>query len=363
MKIKYPPEVIITCSFFFLLFLGIYSKSPTLLHINLTTHHFSFFFFCSLSLARDLFVRFLEQISQIHLRGVALSCYQNYSSNPFKSKMRHGRAKAARKTLAFFERTAGIKAPYHIILDGTFLVALVKYKFPLRERLDKLLQHAFFTLYTTNSVIEELKALKEAAAGDKKKLLEDTLEFANDECEIVSVITEMDEGTKTFVDAAYPDYKDTLSAPGLDLLKLCLPSKEAPRAIKYFVACHDEDLLDMLRSAGTVPCLRLARGSVLLLENPSKSGQRQATKEEQKKWAASGSVREEERLLVEAVRAEKRNKLDNSSYQASSVENPHARKKRKAKEPNPLSCKKKKASEGGTKKRRRRRKGGAAEDN
>ena len=91
--------------------------------------------------------------------------------------MRHGRSKAARKTLSFFARTAGIKPPYHVLLDGTFLVAVVKYKFPLRERLDKVLQHASFTLYTTNSVLDELKTLKEAAKKEKEQLLEDTLNF------------------------------------------------------------------------------------------------------------------------------------------------------------------------------------------
>lgn len=42
--------------------------------------------------------------------------------------MRHGRAKAARKTLRFFQLHAGIKPPYNVLLDGTFLAAAVRQK-------------------------------------------------------------------------------------------------------------------------------------------------------------------------------------------------------------------------------------------
>ena len=280
--------------------------------------------------------------------------------------MRHGRSKAARKTLAFFSRTAGINAPYHVLLDGTFLVAVVKYKFPLRERLDKILQHAAFTMYTTKSVLEELEALKEGANSEKKQVLEETLLFARHECEFIEGAPELDKETKSWLNSRFEGFEEALSPPGMDILKLALPSKDASRATKYFVACHDESLLDMLRNAGIVPCVRLARGSVLLLENPSKSGQRQATHEERKKWAASGSVREEEKRLVEVVRAEKRKQQHNNTQQQSSSSHMQqkTRQKRKAKEPNPLSCKKSKpTSDDSTKKRRRRRKAGTAEGN
>ena len=42
--------------------------------------------------------------------------------------MRHGRAKAARKTLKFFALNGNIKPPYKVILDGNFLVAIMKHK-------------------------------------------------------------------------------------------------------------------------------------------------------------------------------------------------------------------------------------------
>jgi hypothetical protein len=42
--------------------------------------------------------------------------------------MKHGRAKAARKTLRFFSLNANIKPAYKVLLDGNFLAAAIKYK-------------------------------------------------------------------------------------------------------------------------------------------------------------------------------------------------------------------------------------------
>jgi len=281
--------------------------------------------------------------------------------------MRHGRAKAARKTLQFFARTAGIKAPYHVLLDGTFLVAVVKYKFPLRERLDKVLQHDPFTLYATSSCLVELEKLKEAALHkkDQEQLLEETIDWARAECEILDEAPDFDKETRGMLNHNYPQMEETLSEAGVDLLKFCLPSTETSKSSsshhhptgnhKYFVASQDESLLDILRFSGSVPCIHLARGSVLLLENPSKSGQMHATVEERKKWAASGTVRDEEKKLVAIIREEKRNE---QAQQQPRQPIQQVRKKRKAREPNPLSCKKRTKGDGSdeSKKRRRRKK-------
>ena len=73
--------------------------------------------------------------------------------------MRHGRAKAARKTLQFFRLSVGIVAPYQVILDGTFLVAMLSQKVPLRDRLDRTLQHQAYTLLVTRTSLRELETL------------------------------------------------------------------------------------------------------------------------------------------------------------------------------------------------------------
>lgn len=269
--------------------------------------------------------------------------------------MRHGRAKAARKTLSFFARTVGIKAPYHVLLDGTFLVALVKYNFPLRERLDKVLQHAAFALYTTKSCMDELEKIKEASSGQKKEKLEQAMNWASAKCSLLEDIPDFHKDTTRMLDNEYPELDQSLSDPGFDILKLALQPSSTKEKVstKYFVACQDETVLDVLRRAGTVPCLRLARGSVLLLENPSKSGQIQATQEERKKWSASGSVKDEERRLVSVVREEQRKQRKGQQHSVSGYQQ---RKKRKAKEPNPLSCKKSTSTSEETPSKRRRRK-------
>jgi U3 small nucleolar RNA-associated protein 23 len=263
--------------------------------------------------------------------------------------MRHGRAKAARKTLQFFERTQGIRPPYHILLDGTFVFSSVK--LPLLERLDKLLQHAPVHLLMTQSSLDELENLRENVTdAEKKKLLGEAMQWAKQNCE--RILREKDFPKDAQVDAAFAndskEKKNSISAAGRDIGRWATATAE--HHPKYFVASQDEELLDVLRSTGSVPIIRLARGSVLLLEHPSKIAAQQDTREERQKWTSG--VSEQERKLVQTVRQEeKKRKRDNST-------GPAVRQKRRAKGPNPLSCKKKKDDkpEGGSKRKRRRKK-------
>lgn len=201
--------------------------------------------------------------------------------------------------------------------------------------------------------MEELEKLKEAALqankNDNGDLLQNALRWASEECEILEEAPPYGKEINDMLDSKYSGIEQTLSPAGHDILKLALATPPS-RMAQYVVACQDETILDVLRNAGTVPCLRLAR-SVLLLENPSKAGQMQAGNEERKKWAVSGSVREEERLLVNVVKEELR-KEQSTQF----VPTEQRRKKRKAKEPNPLSCKKPKKEERSDTKHKRRRK-------
>lgn len=127
----------------------------------------------------------------------------------------------------------------------------------------------------------------------------------------------------------------------------------------YVVATQDEGLLHTLRSMGTVPILRLANSSVLIIENPSKQSQRQAKGIEHKKW--KHSLQDSERQLVSLARKEKRASKEKSSDTGA----PHHRNKNKAKGPNPLSCKRKQSAgdknkESASKKRRLRAKAKAS---
>lgn len=254
--------------------------------------------------------------------------------------MRYGRAKQARKTLQFFQRTLGLTAPYHIILDGTFIVAMLTQKVPLRDRLDRTLQHGKFTLYVTRSALNELEVLAETAPKSKEIFLQARQWGLDESDEILENVPKRD------------ITGDELGESGKDILKHVADHPG------YIVATQDETLLDILRKHGTAPLLRISRG-VLLLENPSKSSQQKETQAEKKKWTVAGSVKKEENALVNHVREEQR------SCRPQNASNSQIRTLKKAKGPNPLSCKSKKRTsevEERVSKKRRRRKGKDGEE-
>lgn len=283
--------------------------------------------------------------------------------------MRHGRAKAARRTLDFFARTAGIKAPYNILLDPTFVVAVLRYKHKeeIHRRLDKLLQQRGYTLCITACALEELKALSAAAEQQNKvdntgmaSLFEQAYQWAREEC---AEVTEDDakndmvpeDSLKTRVSALGPASKNIFSlvtskTGGEDKSSRAQRDKdEKKRQQAYFLASQDEELLDLVRQTGSVPVIRLARGSVLLLEQPSKSSCFAASQQEKKKWSIANTMNSKEKLLVDMVKEEDRKNKRQLGREhrrkqqiAGGFTQRQSRKKRKAKEPNPLSCKKKK---------------------
>lgn len=334
--------------------------------------------------------------------------------------MRHGRAKAARKTIQFFERTQGFRLPYHVLLDGTFIVAAVQYHLPMVERLERLLQinssstelpqssnnnqknninNNRLILTVVDSTLRELEQLRDNVPDEnKKEMFAKAIVWAREHCErvlrgnelervymakkkeglVVKGETKEDKAINTQNDNGDDDENENengekeqddtitderlqkLSAAGRDLYKWVTLDRSGKSVNvgsnypHYFVASQDEELLDILRGTGKAPIVRLARGSVLLLEQPSKLANRQASKAERQKWL---TLSEPERSLVQTIRRhEKKKKKD-----AVSNEGGNMRRKRKAKGPNPLSCKKKKTvdppkDEGAKRKRKRSKK-------
>ncbi len=107
----------------------------------------------------------------------------------------------------------------------------------------------------------------------------------------------------------------------------------------YIVASQEEDLLDDLRMLGTVPILRCANNaSVLILENPSKKGQRTDNAKEHSKWKGALQNPAEKALVDAAWEAQKKHKVKIMGLEA---EQSNKRGQVKAKGPNPLSCKRK----------------------
>jgi U3 small nucleolar RNA-associated protein 23 len=268
--------------------------------------------------------------------------------------MRHGRAKAARKTLQFFARQ-GICPPYTVILDGTFLLASVLQKVPLFERLDRMLQHHTFYLKVTRSCLDELAVLAEIPS-EKQDALRQARQWGLDECQILEqsdIPKEQQHKLHNEEEKEQSVVVTDLGVAGQDIVKLVVSSSSN---VSYLVATQDEALLDLLRNRGMCPLLRLSRG-VLLLENPSKACQRRADYQDRSKYLALT----QERSLAHSVKEEEREQQQQRQL-AGNVRS--KRVKKKAKGPNPLSCKRKSTQgmELHVRKRKRTRKGNKVEE-
>jgi rRNA-processing protein FCF1 len=331
--------------------------------------------------------------------------------------MRHGRAKSTRKTLQFYHRTLGLKPPYHVLLDGTFVMACVKFNVApsLPERLAKLLQvksESLMRLCTTQSVVDEIDQLlkgladrpepqqsnRHATTGKKRRM--NTEQDADNQNEQEQPPPQRQSSARTALQTAKSflhncqfippgstasiETKEDLSEhEGSNKRKRSDQSTTRQQDLStasqhiyhlataghgqtiYFIATQDEVLQDILRNVGSnrsgqrsstvgVPIVRLATrcGCVLLLEPPSSSAVYNAAQQEQQKWKATttgstgeapASVQqamvEQERILASHVRREQQRQSYESKLRPFS-----ARRKPKAKGPNPLSVKKKKSA-------------------
>ena len=269
--------------------------------------------------------------------------------------MRHGRAKASRRTLQFYRLNAPhLAPPYKIILDGTFLVASIRNKVPLFERFQKTLQHEEFGCYVTRETLNELEALAAsaskgngAAADEQRELFAAARQYGLDECEIIEgdrIPAPGNEGKRN--SKAFRDFSE--ASKGI----YQLATQGGNNRHAYFVATQDDALADALRSRPFVPLFRLGR-AVLLLESPSSASRSYTGNMERGKLASAGGLMTaEERQMVDTVkRRDKRKRKEEAKEEQKRLEKQRrdevggsfsVRKKKKARGPNPLSCKKKK---------------------
>ena len=294
--------------------------------------------------------------------------------------MRHGRAKASRRTLQFYRLNAPhLKPVYKVLLDGTFLVAAIRNKVPLHDRFAKILQNEDFKLYISRSTLVELATLSKkyasraaaAAAVDAKddsgsnsiNFFLRARQFGLDECEIIE-----DDDSRVVDDNITPDDddikknskkvhvvgsssdSDDFSGASKDIFQLA--TKGGNNSHAYFVATQDDALADALRAKPYVPIFRLGR-AVLLLESPS-SASRSATGtvEQGKLTSAGGTITAEERRLINTVKKKEQLKKRETMKEEQKILEKRSRdeyggafsmrKKKRAKGPNPLSCKSKK---------------------
>jgi len=232
------------------------------------------------------------------------------------------------------------------------LMAMIEQNVPIRERLDRTLQHGPFTLYVARSSLDELHKLAQQKSP-KQDTFRSAWQWGLDECDMILEKDDIPDGDLS----EFIGDNDDLSPPGRDVVSLITAKAQ------YFVCSQDEVLLDVLRNLGTAPLMRISRG-VFLMENPSKSSQKKQKYEEGAKWTVAGTLQDQEKNLVSLVKENQRREREKSQHQSQERFDQQRPRYKKAKGPNPLSCKKKKRedttskqqSDGSEKKRKRRRK-------
>jgi rRNA-processing protein FCF1 len=273
--------------------------------------------------------------------------------------MRHGRHKQARRTLSFFEREVGLKPPYHVILDGTFIVCIIQTKFEASSRISKLLNNNEVRFHVHASMLSELQKLREQKS--KTDVFDQAISWARTNCDaLVSSTENTEDGDASSPPADQNQRRMALSDAARDLYDVVVTANGSSNGAtgvattsasttKYLVATQDEDLLDALRAASVVPLLRIARGSVLLLEQPSVYAKTRSRNEEKAKWTKNDSLMtsKEQQLVELVIRERQKQNMAKRPSNDDPISNQifQQRKKTKAKGPNPLSCKKRKQTE------------------
>lgn len=274
--------------------------------------------------------------------------------------MKHGRAKAARKTLKFFSLNANIKPAYKVILDGNFLAAAMRYKVPLFDRIGKILQTNEFTLFVTRSALVELDNLPK-----DNPIFSDARQFGLDECEIIE---RFEKNSSSSSNKKRKDNESNNDNDEEEKEEELTPSQDIQNLVKdgnkqgYFVATQDKKLSDALRNMIYIPQMWLTKG-VLIFDTPSAVSRKASQRDEREKQkTGGGTMTPDESELIQRLRAERIRKNNQvKGVGGGGRGDGNMRGKRKASEPNPLSCKKKKTNQkqpsgdGSTKKKRRKR--------
>ena len=390
--------------------------------------------------------------------------------------MRHGRAKAARKTLQHFQRTVNLKSkPYYsVLLDATFLIAMIRItanngntdgsavESTIVSRIERVLQvnnaggagfsrderlsgvmgeynnnrtwneppqqnnnsnlgHRFerykVRYFVPQEAVDEietiLKTFQERSENTKKKkkqeeyktkskVFEDALAWikknsskrhshrGSGRCEVLPKLVEAvelpskkkkkeqqseehdntdddDDDEQVVISASEAIQRHIARDDGREdpetNQRITRKQQQSSFFRTYIVASQEEDLLDDLRMLGTVPILRCANNaSVLILENPSKKGQRTDSAKEHSKWMGALQNPAEKALVDAAWEAQKKSKIKITGLDTE-------RRRSKAKGANPLSCKRKRTetetkqqAESKSKKRRARAKRNKSDD-
>ncbi|KAJ1639211.1 hypothetical protein T492DRAFT_938214 [Pavlovales sp. CCMP2436] len=146
--------------------------------------------------------------------------------------MKIKKLKRTRKTLLYLQTVHGIRPPYTVLCDGTFIQASIVQRIAIKDELEKVLG-AKVIVAVTDAIVSELRKLGEAfepAAIVAKRL------------QRISIASTP---TRVIADGI-------IAAVGFG------------NPMKLFIATEDEKLQARLRKLGAVPLLRLSRGAVVI---------------------------------------------------------------------------------------------------
>ncbi|XP_046840114.1 rRNA-processing protein UTP23 homolog isoform X3 [Xenia sp. Carnegie-2017] len=209
--------------------------------------------------------------------------------------MKVKRQKTVKKYIKFFKNSFGIFEPYQVIVDGTFCQAALLNKINIKEQLPKYLD-ANVQLLTTDCVVNELQNL----GGSLYGAFVIAKRFKSRNC----------------------GHQDQHVSATECVTHLVGENNEK----RYFIATQDKELRNALRKIPGVPLLYI-NYNCIVMERPSFVCQKRATE-------------------VQTARIEPTDREMGTLEQlkSSELKQPEIirRKRKRAKGPNPLSCKKKK---------------------
>ena len=231
--------------------------------------------------------------------------------------MRLKRLRRARKIVSFFKTAGHFKPPFEVLLDGTAIQAALQLEMNLEEVLPKVL-------------------------GDKVKLLVPK-----------AVVAELHVLGRKFSAAAKFSRRQKVvppvggEEPGASAALMALVANGNPK--RFFVMTEDRGLCHQIGELQSVPLLRFARGQVVLELPSGRAAASTAMAPPQPKkepaHAHNGSSDNVKRSSG-ADRASDGDRTDTAGPEAAGGSEVNTKKRKRLKEPNPLSCKKKKAKPG-----------------
>ena len=217
--------------------------------------------------------------------------------------MRLLRAKAARKTLAYYRAAFKIDAPYTVLVDGTFVHhAICTVKTNLSSRMEKLLGRGV-KYAVPAAVLDELRDLGEAC--------EEALKFCTRYCEVLG------------------------TAKGLDAGDAVIALIGETNEKRFVAATNDKTLQARVRRVAGTPLVHFS-GTIITLDAPSKASLRSAKRTERQK----GHLDDDEAKLAQQIRGNKKAKRRKEANDAVVRDPSRGRAKKRAAAANPMSCKK-----------------------